>query len=180
MKPKRKKKVAAIYCNGGVRAKEKIDRQTMDCDCVSALERYPDGILECASGCLGLGSCIAVCRLKAIGLDEHGVAQVNTEKCVGCGLCAKTCPKKLIRMILPQMNIVPRCSNNDNAKDAKSVCERSCIACRICEKNCPTAAISVIDNCAVINEDLCISCGMCAIKCPRGVIIDADGILTVR
>jgi NAD-dependent dihydropyrimidine dehydrogenase PreA subunit len=175
----RKKKVAVISCNGGKSAKEKVDRSTIECDCVKALELYPEGILECAFGCIGCGSCVNACRLKALMINKHGTAEVIREKCVGCGLCAKTCPKNLIKMILPEQNISVRCSNKDLGKEARGICDKSCIGCRICENNCPAGAIKVVDNCAVINEDICVSCGMCAVKCPRGVIVDSDGIFTV-
>ncbi len=75
---------------------------------------------------------------------------------------------------------MPRCSNQDKGSAARNVCSVSCIACGICERNCPVGAVSVTDNCAVIDPALCVACGMCAVKCPRNVIVDADGIFTVR
>ncbi|MFV0350775.1 MAG: 4Fe-4S binding protein [Oscillospiraceae bacterium] len=176
MAKKRIKRVAMVLCCGGHEAAEKVERSSLTCDCKQAVENYPDGILECAWGCLGLGSCVAVCRFDAIVIGPRGVPEVDNEKCVGCGLCAKTCPKSLIAMNLPENTITPRCSIQEGAAAARKVCGASCIACRICEKNCPADAIHVIDNCAVIDETKCIACGMCAIKCPRGVIHDANGI----
>jgi ferredoxin len=179
VKQKKKKKVALVYCSGGRRAAEITDRTAIEGNCVSVMENYPEGILKCSSGCLGFGSCVSACRLKAIHINSHGTAEVDPEACVGCGLCVKACPKNLIRLIPPDLAIMPRCSNHDKGADAKGVCQVSCISCRICEKNCPVGAIHVMDNCAVIDEDLCITCGMCAVKCPRGTIVDRDGIFTV-
>lgn len=178
MEKKRKKRRAVVYCRGGVRANSKVERSLLDGDCSQALAKYPEGILECERGCLGLGSCVNSCRLKAIQINSYGVAEVDPGKCVGCGLCVKACPKGLIGMILPENTIMPRCSNLDQGPAARKVCAVSCIACRICEKNCPADAVMVIENHAVINEERCIACGMCAVKCPRGVIIDSDGIFT--
>ncbi|MFT4004243.1 MAG: 4Fe-4S binding protein [Lacrimispora sp.] len=176
---KKKRKVAVVVCNGGTRAKTKIDKSAIEGDCAFARENYPEGVLQCSSGCLGFGSCVSVCRFDAVHINDYGVAEVELEKCVGCGLCVKKCPQSVIRLVPPELTIMPRCSNHDKAQDAKAVCEVSCIACRICEKNCPVGAIQVIDNCAVIDDELCISCGMCAVKCPRGTIIDSNGIFTV-
>lgn len=178
-KQKRKKKVAVVLCNGGNHAKNKIDKSTIQGDCISIKENYPEGILECASGCFGFGSCVTVCKFNAIEINNNGTAEVLSEKCIGCGLCVKTCPQDLIHLIPAELTIMPRCSNHQKAAESRAVCQVSCIACGICEKNCPVGAIHVIDNCAVIDNELCISCGMCAMKCPRGTILDSDGIFTV-
>ncbi|MGC4019113.1 MAG: 4Fe-4S binding protein [Muricomes sp.] len=179
MKKKREKRIALVMCRGGSRVKEKVNRKDLSCDCKQAVTEYPDGLLECSQGCLGLGSCVAACRFNAITIGEYGTPEVDSEKCTGCGLCAKICPKNVIFMVLPQNTIMPRCSNLDTGAVSRKICEVSCIACRICEKNCPADAIHVIDNNAVIDESLCIACGMCAVKCPRGVIRDANGIFTI-
>mgnify|MGYP000865799362 CR=1 FL=1 len=179
VKQKRKSNIALVRCNGGMRAKAKIDRSAITGDCTAVLENHPEGMLQCSSGCLGLGSCVSSCSFDAIQINDNGVAEVDAETCTGCGLCVKTCPQNLITLISSEMTIMPRCSNHDKAADARAACEVSCIACRICEKNCPVGAIEVIDNCAVIDEDICVSCGMCAVKCPRGTIVDSDGIFTV-
>lgn len=178
MAPTRIKRTAVVCCAGGNRAKRRVE-QPSQMDCAQAAQAYPEGLLECAQGCLGLGSCVAVCRLKAIHIGAHGAAVVDRDKCVGCGLCVKACPQSLIRLVDADTVITPRCSNRDAGPAARNACAVSCIACRICEKNCPADAISMEDNHAVIDPAKCISCGMCAVKCPRGVIVDADGIFTV-
>lgn len=183
MEGKRKvktKKVAMIYCQGGHRAKRTVSLEAMEGDCRQAVSDYPEGVLECAWGCIGRGSCVTACRLHAIVINDNGVAEVDRERCVGCGLCVKACPQQLIGLIIPENTIAPCCSNQAAGGVARKQCEVSCIGCRICEKNCPAGAISVIDNCAVIDQERCIACGMCAVKCPRQVIVDADGIFTVH
>ncbi|MBM6927153.1 4Fe-4S binding protein [Pseudoflavonifractor phocaeensis] len=180
MAPTRIKRIAVVYCTGGNRAKRRVQDDLTQMDCAQAVQAYPDGLLDCAQGCLGLGSCVAACRLKAIAIGPHGAALVDRDKCVGCGLCVKACPKSLIRLVDADTTITPRCSNQDAGPAARNACSVSCITCRICEKNCPADAITMEDNHAVIDPAKCISCGMCAVKCPRGVIVDADGVFTVN
>ena len=171
------KLVAAVGCSGGELARRKVPREALTGDCRQALADYPGGILECRWGCLGLGSCAAVCKLGAIKVGARGVAEVDRDKCVGCGLCVKACPQGIIRLVPREQNIVVGCSSRDSGPETRKACDAGCIACGICVKNCPMGAIRLEDNHPVIDESLCVSCGMCASKCPRGVIKDVYGIL---
>lgn len=177
MAQKAGKYAAAVGCSGGELARRKIPREALTGDCRQALAEHPEGILECRWGCLGLGSCAAVCKLGAIKVGARGVAEVDRDKCVGCGLCVKACPQGIIRLVPREQNIVVGCSSRDSGPETRKACDAGCIACGICVKNCPLGAIRLEDNHPVIDESLCVSCGMCASKCPRGVIKDVYGIL---
>lgn len=177
MAQKAGKYAAAVGCSGGELARRKIPREALTGDCRQALAEHPEGILECRWGCLGLGSCAAVCKLGAIKVGARGVAEVDRDKCVGCGLCVKACPQGIIRLVPREQNIVVGCSSRDSGPETRKACDAGCIACGICVKNCPMGAIRFEDNHPVIDESLCVSCGMCASKCPRGVIKDVYGIL---
>lgn len=177
MAQKAGKYAAAVGCSGGELARRKIPREVLTGDCRQALAEHPEGILECRWGCLGLGSCAAVCKLGAIKVGARGVAEVDRDKCVGCGLCVKACPQGIIRLVPREQNIVVGCSSRDSGPETRKACDAGCIACGICVKNCPMGAIRLEDNHPVIDESLCVSCGMCASKCPRGVIKDVYGIL---
>ena len=177
MAQKAGKYAAAVGCSGGELARRKIPREALTGDCRQALAEHPEGILECRWGCLGLGSCAAVCKLGAIKVGARGVAEVDRDKCVGCGLCVKACPQGIIRLVPREQNIVVGCSSRDSGPEKRKACDAGCIACGICVKNCPMGAIRFEDNHPVIDESLCVSCGMCASKCPRGVIKDVYGIL---
>lgn len=177
MAQKAGKYAAAVGCSGGELARRKIPREALTGDCRQALAEHPEGILECRWGCLGLGSCAAVCKLGAIKVGARGVAEVDRDKCVGCGLCVKACPQGIIRLVPREQNIVVGCSSRDSGPETRKACDAGCIACGICVKNCPMGAIRLEDNHPIIDESLCVSCGMCASKCPRGVIKDVYGIL---
>ena len=104
----------------------------------------------------------------------NGGCRANSEE----PTCTKGCPQEIIHIHECANYIVVKCSNDAKGADARKECEVSCIGCGICEKTCTAGAIKVIDNCAVINEELCLSCGMCAVKCPRHAIYDLRGIYT--
>ena len=126
-------------------------------------------IWECDYGCLGLGSCAAVCPHGAISVED-GVAVVNRDLCVGCGLCASACPKGLIEVIRADKKVAVRCSNHDRGPAVKKVCNAGCIGCKLCEKQCEHEAIKVDGNVAHIDYDKCSGCGKCEEKCPSKII----------
>lgn len=45
--------------------------------------------------CTGCGLCVDVCPVEAIDLDDDK-ARVDVEKCVDCGRCVDECPNKAI------------------------------------------------------------------------------------
>jgi len=57
-------------------------------------------ISEMADGdkCNGCGACEEYCPVRAIAVDESGVARVNAEMCCGCGLCVLHCQEQAIRL----------------------------------------------------------------------------------
>ena len=57
------------------------------------------------------------------------------ERCKGCELCVKACPKKIITL-----------SNHFNAKGyrpASCIDESKCIGCMLCAKTCPDLVIEI-------------------------------------
>lgn len=51
MGTKRANRIALVFCRGGSRANEKINRKELSCDCKQAAAKYPDELLECAVKC---------------------------------------------------------------------------------------------------------------------------------
>ena len=161
--------VAFVKCGGTcVKAQNKYEYDGID-DCIMASQLAGASSKACAYGCMGLGSCVKVCKFDAIKI-ENGVAVVNPDLCVACGKCVSTCPKKIIDLVPKKKKVKVQCSSKDMGKAVMSVCSAGCIGCKICEKTCKFDAIHVIDNIAVIDYDKCKNCGMCANKCPKKVI----------
>jgi coenzyme F420-reducing hydrogenase beta subunit len=56
---------------------------------------YTPEILKMTDTCTACGACVSICGVKCIELctDEEGflMPRVDLEKCIGCGLCDKTC-----------------------------------------------------------------------------------------
>ncbi len=95
-------------------------------------------------------ACRNACKFGAmeIGLEK---AQINYDKCVECGACARACPFNAIVMTQ-----------------------------RPCKAACPVDAISWNeDDIAVIDEKKCINCGRCVAACPFGAIEDISWIVPV-
>jgi Fe-S-cluster-containing hydrogenase component 2 len=42
--------------------------------------------------------CVEICPVDAIALNTDDIAEVNAEACIGCGLCATTCPVEAISL----------------------------------------------------------------------------------
>ena len=49
----------------------------------------------CAVGCTGCGSCEKTCKLDAIHMEAN-LPVIDYDKCKGCQMCAKACPRHII------------------------------------------------------------------------------------
>lgn len=166
--PEKAETVARVHCMGTCdKAKDKYEYHGIP-DCLAA-SKFSGGQKACFWGCLGYGTCVNACQFGAITI-ENGVAHIDEEKCVSCGMCVAACPKKLIEIVPKANKTAVLCRNHSMGKDVMAVCSAGCIGCKICEKNCPNGAISVVDNLAEIDYEKCTSCGICAEKCPKKVI----------
>lgn len=175
---KKVRKVAKVMCKGSIcnmNEKTMIEGVT---DCISAAQIETDG-KECTYGCLGYGSCMQVCPFDAIEIID-GLAVVNKEKCKGCTLCVKECPKNIIEMVPVDQEVVVECSNKDLGKAVREKCKVGCISCQMCVRSCPFWAMDYEDNIAKVNYDKCTGCTICAQKCPTKAIgADLEGKVNV-
>lgn len=167
---KSKKTVAVVHCIGGNRATDKYEYRGFG-DCQSA-QVLAGGSKACEYGCMGLGSCVSVCKFHAIGVQKDiGCASVCSGDCTSCGACVAECPKKLIGRIPQDARVYIGCSNTTKGKQVMSVCKVGCIACGKCERICPKQAITLSNNLAAIDYDKCVGCMKCAAACPRNCIV---------
>lgn len=162
------RQVAVVKCQGDCsNAKNKYEYHGIqDCRLISDISQGSKG---CSSGCLGGGSCVAVCEFDAIHI-VNGIAVVDKEKCVACKRCITICPKNVIDLMPYDSKTVVKCNTPDPGKVVRVNCSTGCIGCKLCEKSCPKDAIHVENNLAKIDYEKCINCGICASKCPTGAI----------
>lgn len=137
-------------------------------DCLAA-EKLGGGEKVCPYGCIGLGSCVKVCKYHAIHI-KNGIAEIDDSRCIGCGACTAVCPKHIIYVIPVSSKYAVHCRSAEKGIDTRKHCMLGCISCRLCEKNCPEGAITVDNFVASIDQDKCTGCGKCAEKCPRKII----------
>lgn len=159
--------MAVVACSGGNQCADKYVYQGYG-DCKSQ-NIMAGGKKQCATGCMGTGSCVDACPYYAIEVRE-GVAEVNPALCVSCGNCIAACPKKLIKRIPKDAKIYVACSSNKKGKDITLVCKAGCIGCGLCQRVCQHDAIHLVNNVPVIDYSKCVGCLECLNKCPRHVI----------
>ena len=162
------KEVAVVMCNGHKDAAKTIMEYQGVQSCAAA-KQFFGGLSACPHGCMGLGDCVAACDFGAIQICD-GVAVVNRDKCVGCGVCAKKCPNSVIKLQTAKNLVVVQCKNTDKGAVARKACSNACIGCMKCAKTCKFEAITVENNLAKIDPAKCKNCGLCAKECPTGAI----------
>jgi electron transport complex protein RnfB len=127
----------------------------------------------CKFGCLGYGDCVRACKFDALHIVD-GLATVNYDNCTGCTACTKACPRNLITMVpFGHENMMTvACSNKENGKTTRLMCQVGCIGCGICTKQ--SDAFSVADNLARMDYAKHEPSGQneaAMNKCPTGVIV---------
>ena len=163
------KKKAVVLCAGDAKNSRFLYRYDGLKSCEAAACLSYGGSKQCRNGCLGEGSCEAVCKFGAISVTD-GLARVDSGKCTGCGVCVAVCPKKIIALIPETQNVYVACSCAEDAKTVTAACDVGCIGCALCKKTCPPGAVLINGRLAKISADKCVSCGECVKKCPRKII----------
>lgn len=159
---------AQVLCSGTKDLAKKKFLYEGVADCIAAT-KLGGGDKLCPNGCIGLGTCAAVCPFEAIEI-HNGVAVVNYHKCQACGLCADACPKHLIELIPFDSRVWVGCKSVDKGAVTRQYCDVGCISCKKCEKTCQHGAITVTDFVAKIDYEKCVQCGDCVAACPRKII----------
>lgn len=162
--------IACVRCKGGLNETASRYEYVGPRDCRTA-QIVAGGPKGCEYGCLGFGTCVAVCPFDAMEMGEDGLPHVIAEKCTGCGKCVTACPRGIIALIPRSANFSVSCISKDAPKEMKKNCSVGCIKCGICSDACPFDAISVSkDKAAEISQDRCRKCGLCMSACPVSVI----------
>jgi len=162
------KKTARLFCSGGVKCKDKFEYSGIKtCRNASLVD---DGYKACIYGCLQFGDCLSVCKYDAIKIGPNKIPIIDKNKCTGCGMCVRACPRSLLKLVDTKNEVHVACSSHYSAKEVIDRCSAGCISCHICEKNCPEKAIAVTDNLATIDFIKCKNKKICVEKCPKKVI----------
>jgi len=82
------------------------------------------GMKVCRIGCLGLGTCAAVCPFDAIVMGDKGLPVVIESRCTGCGTCERACPKNIIQL----SSVTRRIIKEYTTEDCTTPCQRACPA----------------------------------------------------
>ena len=130
--------------------------------------------------------CAGTCEATSVKADYRGIPSCAAAKlfyggngscifgCMGCGICAQTCPQKIIEIVPDIIRTEVLCSSYHNGPYTRKVCSSGCIGCHKCEKTCPQGAITVDNFLARIDWDKCTACGECAKVCPTGAMVSGD------
>ena len=135
-------------------------------------------------GC-GKAGCLDFAKSVVAGENHPGKCPVSTREQVSAIAMALGVE---VGEIVPKKAVV-RCSGNLFTSDrvayyqgmlkcssamlvggGPKVCRYGCLGMGDCARKCPFGAIEIINNLAVVHEELCVGCGSCAAVCPRGVI----------
>jgi Na+-translocating ferredoxin:NAD+ oxidoreductase subunit B len=162
---------AFVMCQGGgtIAARSFVYRGVRDCRAAALISGGGD--VSCRYGCLGLGTCAAVCPFDAIAMGPAGLPSVNTERCTACGSCVQSCPRGVIELLPASASVLVACHSTDAPKSTRLRCTSGCIGCGACRKICPVEAPTIKDNLSIIDYSACTACGLCVEKCPAKSII---------
>ncbi|MGI6495934.1 MAG: RnfABCDGE type electron transport complex subunit B [Kiritimatiellia bacterium] len=139
---------AVVQCLGTHTAsKRRFDYNGL-IDCASA-HATAGGDKACTYGCLGYGSCVRVCPVHAITIED-GLARVNPAACIGCGKCVAACPRHLIALVPLDAPVVLLCKSKAKGPDVRKQCTAGCLGCSLCARMAPESfsmegALAVLD-----------------------------------
>ena len=49
--------------------------------------------------CTGCETCVDICPMDAVDMDEDDIAAINKARCIGCGLCVNVCSTEALKLI---------------------------------------------------------------------------------
>jgi electron transport complex protein RnfB len=160
-----------VFCGGGTdKCAKKFQYEGIkDCDAVLLVG---GGDKTCSYGCLGYGNCVRACKFDAMKMNSYGMPVIEKEKCVSCGKCIASCPRKIIGYIPKSGKIAVDCSTKDKGPYVRKICKVGCIGCKLCQKACKYDAISFRNVVPIIDYKKCTACLECVKVCPPKTIVE--------
>lgn len=141
---------AVVHC--GARYEDRLGRSPYmgEPRCMAA--NIVADVQGCTYGCLGFGDCVRACNYDAIDVVD-GLATVNYDHCIGCGACAKVCPRNIITItpFKSDRMLAITCSSNDDGREVMRVCQVGCLGCGTCSRT--SSLFSVENNLSTFNYD---------------------------
>jgi Na+-translocating ferredoxin:NAD+ oxidoreductase subunit B len=165
--------VAHVFCGGSDDKCSKKFKYNGITDCDAAL-LVAGGDKNCSYGCLGYGTCVKACTFDAMKMGQDGLPIIDREKCVACGKCIVSCPRKIISYIPKSAKVAIDCVSHDKGASVKKICSVGCIKCRLCEKTCVPGAIYFKEDLPVIDYSKCDKMLGCMKVCPTGTIVELN------
>lgn len=163
---------AVVRCQGGrAEARREADYAGVrDCRAAALIQGGPKA---CKHGCLGFGTCAAVCPFDAITMSPNGLPVISEERCSACGLCVAACPVGIISILPSRYRVYLACSNPAKGKTVKEICSVGCISCRQCVKATESGAIQWGDGLPKIDFEKWTDPDAALTKCPMNCFADA-------
>ena len=139
-----------VHC--GAHTNDRLDRNEYRGENRCSAANLVANVQGCTYGCLGFGDCTRACRFDALHVND-GLATVDYDNCVGCGACAKVCPRNIITVtpFKAEQMLAVTCSNKDKGKDVVAVCNVGCIGCGTCART--SNLFTLEDNLSTINYE---------------------------
>jgi len=163
------KTVAKVRCSGDKMTVVETGQYQGLPTCL-AVHNSNGGNKACAYGCLGYGDCEVACPFDAIAVKENGLPEVDEEKCTGCGLCVKACPRFIIEMVPIEAYFFIKCVSPEFGAKVSKVCKKGCIGCSICVRENNNEGIEMEGKLPVVDHRSFKGDQTGAEKCPTKVI----------
>ncbi|WP_027722564.1 FAD-dependent oxidoreductase [Maridesulfovibrio zosterae] len=107
-------------CTGGKRAEELFNYEGAG-DCRAQALLY-DGSITCPEGCLGLGTCEAVCPFDAIDMNPEGLPVIDPLACRACRKCVDACPRGVLSIVSMSAKLI----HQEEITDCLAPCQQKC------------------------------------------------------